>query len=208
MAARAVRLDRGIVSLTLLAGAAVSMGFIQLLAQPLEDVSTLNVQVLAVQTTTLAAPLIISLLLLLRAGPRMVDLGTRLGTRSMRWQLALWRQQVIRLILSAMALVPYLLAAAMLTATLTRPEISNLEELRFLAGTLTPGFLALSLGKTAVFAALILWITLDQGARASRLRLPRTTALSRAISLSIGVILGLDLAWALVMDPSISAGLG
>jgi hypothetical protein len=208
MAAQAVRLDRGIVGLTLMAGAAVSMGFIQLLAKPLEDVSSLNVQVLAVQTTTLAAPLIISLLLLLRAGAGMVDLGTRLGARSVRWRMALWRQQVLRLILSAMALVPYLLGAAMLTATLTRPEISNVAELRFLAGTLTPAVLVLSLGKTALFSGLILWITLDQGARAARLRVPHTAALSRAISLSIGVVLGLDITLALVMDPGVSAGLG
>lgn len=208
MAARAVRLDRGIVGLTLLAGAAISMGFIQLLAKPLEDVSNISVQVLAVQITTLAAPLIISLLLLLRAGAAMVELGTRLGSRPFHWLLALWRQQLLHLVFTATALVPYLLGAAMLTATLTRPEISSVAELRYLAGTLAPGLLALSLGKTALFAALILWISLDQGARASRLRLARTAALSRAISISISVILGLDITWALVMDPSLSAGLG
>ena len=96
MAARAVRLDRGIVGLTLLAGAAISMGFIQLLAKPLEDVSNISVQVLAVQITTLAAPLIISLLLLLRAGAAMVELGTRLGSRPFHWLLALWRRSVRR----------------------------------------------------------------------------------------------------------------
>jgi hypothetical protein len=67
MAGQAVRLDRGLVGLTLLAGASMSMGFIQLLAGPLENAANPSVQVLAVQITAMAAPLVITLLL--QAGP-------------------------------------------------------------------------------------------------------------------------------------------
>ena len=68
MARQATRLDRGLVGLAMLAGASMSMGFIQLLAGPLEQVANLSVQVLALQTTAMAAPLVVSLLLLLREG--------------------------------------------------------------------------------------------------------------------------------------------
>jgi hypothetical protein len=61
MAAGSGRLDFGIVGLSLLSGSALSMGFIQLLAGPLEEMSTLSVQSLAVQISALASPLLISL---------------------------------------------------------------------------------------------------------------------------------------------------
>ena len=167
MAGQGLRLDRGLVGLTLLAGAAMSMGFIQLLAGPLENVANLSVQVLAVQTTAMAATLVITLLLFLREGPALVGLGTRLVHR-----------QPMRLIPTAVALLPYLLAAAMVSATLTKPELSSLTDLQFLAGNLSPGILVLSLLKTALFAGLVLWITLHQGRRARRLRLGGSAALS------------------------------
>ena len=75
MAAGSGRLDFGIVGLTLLTGSALSMGFIQLLAGPLEEMSTLSVQALAIQISALAAPLLVSLLMVLRQGPRLVALG-------------------------------------------------------------------------------------------------------------------------------------
>ena len=81
MVNRLNRLDFGIVGLALLSGAAVSMGFIQLLAGPLEQVANLSVQVLSIRTTALVAPVTISLLLLLRDGPLMVKLGARFARR-------------------------------------------------------------------------------------------------------------------------------
>jgi len=204
MAAGRGRLDFGIVGLSLLTGAAVSMGFIQLLAGPLEAMSTLSVQVLAVQISALAAPLLISLLMVLRQGPQLVALGARLARRRSSWLLRLWLQQAPAVTLSAMGLVPYLLAAALVAATLTKPEVNTLAELTFLAGQLTPRILVLALLKTALFSALILGITLDQAARARRLDLPNIAALSKAISISIAVVVSLDLAWALAFDPSLS----
>ena len=116
MAGQALRLDRGLVGLTLLAGASMSMGFIQLLAGPLENAATISVQVLAVQTTAMAAPLVITLLLLLREGPALVALGTRLAHRPQRALLRRWLHQATRLIPAALALLPYLLTAAMVSA--------------------------------------------------------------------------------------------
>ena len=204
MAAGSGRLDFGIVGLTLLTGSALSMGFIQLMAGPLEEMSTLSVQALAIQISALAAPLLVSLLMVLRQGPRLVALGARLARRPAPLLLRLWLQQAPAVSITAMGLVPYLLAAALVAAMLTKPQMNSLAELKFLAGNLTPSLLVLALLKTALFSALMLGITLDQGARTRRQNLPAIAALSRAISVSIAVVLGLDLAWALALDPSLT----
>jgi len=205
MVNRLNRLDFGNVGLALLAGAAVSMGFIQLLAGPLEQVANLSVQVLSIRTTALVAPVLISLLLL-GDGPLMVKLGARFSRRRASWLRQVWRQQAAGLILGALAHVPYMLAAALVAAMLTRPELNSLDELRFLVGNLDPLLLGFSLLKTALFAGLTLWIALDQGARTRRLGLPPTAGLSRAISVSLAVVLLLDLMWALLITPLISIG--
>jgi hypothetical protein len=197
-------LDFGNVGLAMLAGAAVSMGFIQLLAGSLEQVANVSVQVLSVRTTTLVAPVLISLLLLLRDGPLMIRLGARFARRRAHRLRLVWRQQAGGLIFSALAQLPYMLAAALMAAMLTRPELDSLDELRFLVGNLDPLLLGFSLLKTAVFAGLTLWIALDQGARARRRGLPPTAGLSRAISISLAVVLVLDLGWALLITPLIA----
>ena len=206
MIRRLNRLDFGNVGLAMLAGAAVSMGFIQLLAGSLEQVANVSVQVLSVRTTTLVAPVLISLLLLLRDGPLMIRLGARFARRRAHRLRLVWRQQAGGLIFSALAQLPYMLAAALMAAMLTRPELDSLDELRFLVGNLDPLLLGFSLLKTALFAGLTLWIALDQGARTRRLGLPPTAGLSRAISVSLAVVLMLDLIWALLITPLISIG--
>jgi hypothetical protein len=135
-----------------------------------------------------------------------VKLGARFARRRASWLRQVWRQQAAGLILGALAQVPYMLAAALVAATLTRPELDSLDELRFLVGNLDPLLLGFSLLKTALFAGLTLWIALDQGARARRLELPQTAGLSRAISITLGVVLMLDLIWALLITPLISIG--
>ena len=150
--------------------------------------------------------MLISLLLLLRDGPLMVKLGARFARRRSSWLRQVWRQQAGGLILGALAHLPYMLAAALVAAMLTRPELDSLDELRFLVGNLDPLLLGFSLMKTALFAGLTLWIALDQGARARRRGLPPTAGLSRAISVSLAVVLLLDLAWALLITPLISVG--
>ncbi|MFM8260416.1 MAG: ABC transporter permease [Vulcanococcus sp.] len=206
MAHRAGRLDLGIVGLSLLVGASSSMGFIQLLAAPLENLPTSSVQVLAVQTEAFLAPLLVSLLLLLRQAPMLVTLGARLSSRpdAQRWRL--WLREWWGLTLTALALVPYLMAGALVAAMLTRPELNSLEELRYLVGQLSPAMLLVSLVKSALFAAVILWISLDQGARRWRTGRLGNSALSRTIGLSIAVVLTIDLAWVLLLEPSAGGG--
>jgi len=208
MVNRLNRLDFGNVGLAVLAGAAVSMGFIQLLAGPLEQVANVSVQVLSIRTTTLVAPVVISLLLLLRDGPLMIKLGARFARRRASWLRRIWRQQATGLVCSALAQLPYMVAAALVASMLTRPELDSLDELLFLVGNLDPLLLGLSLLKTALFAGLTLWIALDQGARARRLGLLPTAGLSRAISVSLAVLLMLDLIWALLITPLINTGMG
>ena len=105
-----------------------------------------------------------------------------------------------------MALVPYLMAGALAAAMLTRPELNSLEELRYLVGNLNPAMLLLSLVKSALFAAVILCISLNQGARLGRGAQPGSSCLSRAIGLSIAVVLTLDLALVLLLEPSAGGG--
>jgi len=55
-------LDRRSAGTVVLAGAGLSLGFIQLLATPLQDVTAIDVQVLAVRSTLYMAPLAVTLL--------------------------------------------------------------------------------------------------------------------------------------------------
>ena len=206
MVSRLARLDLGNTGLALLAGATLSMGFIQLLAGPLEQVANVSVQVLALQTTVLLSPLTISLLLLLRDGPLIVRLAARLARRPARWLRRLWLQQAGGFILRAVALLPYMLLAALLAAMTTRPELDSLTVLQDLVGNLNPLMLGFSLLKTAVFAGLTLWITLQQAARAQRRGLAPTMGLSRAITITLAVVLAVDLGWALTITPLINGG--
>lgn len=196
-----IRLDLGNVSLALMAGATLSLGFIQLLAGPLESVANLSVQVLAMNTTVLVAPLVIILLVLLRHGPMLIRRGGLLAPRQGPWLQHLWFQQLVSFVTCTVGLLPYVLAAALVASMTTRPEIDSLNELRFLLGNLNPLMLAFSLLKTALFAAITLGISLQQGARARRRGLTSSAGFSRAITITMAVILALDLVWALVFTP-------
>lgn len=207
MALRMGRLDRGSAGLAALAGASICMGLIQLLAEPLDQVASINVQDVAVETTMLAAPLLISLLLLLRDGPRMVRQGARLAGKPSSWRRQLWLELAWPLGLNMVALVPYVLAAALLAAMATRPELDSISDLSLLLGDLHPRMLAFSMIKTGLFAVATLWIALQQGARAQQRGLTQTSGLSRAISMTLAVVLGLDLLWALTVQ-SILGNLG
>ena len=200
------RLSLAIVGLTLLAGISISMGFIQLLAEPLETLSNLSVQVLALQATVLCAPLVISLLLVMREGPELVLYGHRLSrdTHLSTWKL--WRDHAPLLLITALVLVPYLLAAALVGAALTKPQINGFQELQVLVGTLNPPILLGALFKTPIFAGLIAWIMLQQGAMAQRFNLPTTVALSRAICISIAIVLALNLSVAMLFNPTLNGG--
>ena len=146
------------------------------------------------------------MLLLLRQAPLLVTLGARLSgqPQARRWRL--WLREWWGLTLTALALVPYLMAGALVAVMLTRPELNSLEELRYLVGQLSPAMLLVSLVKSALFAAVILWISLDQGARRWRTGRLGNGALSRTIGLSIAVVLTIDLAWVLLLEPSAGGG--
>jgi len=195
------QVDGASVGLAVLVGAAISLGLIELLSSPLEQVASVNTQTLAVQTTLLASPLLISMLLLLRDGGVLVSQGALLAARHPRWLRRLWLVQVVPLVLASLVLMLYLVAAAMVSATLTHPERNNIGELATLLGSLAPSSFALALVKTALFAAVTLWISLQQGARAQRQGLRPMAALSPAISLTLAVLLGLDLALVMAFDP-------
>ncbi|MEB3234805.1 MAG: ABC transporter permease [Cyanobacteriota bacterium] len=195
------QVDGTSVGLAALVGAAISLGLIELLASPLDQIGGVNIQVLAVQTTLLAAPLLISLMLLLRDGGVLVSQGALLARRHPRWLRRLWLAQLLPLVLTSLVLALYLLAAAMVSATLTQPDRNSIGELGVMLGSLEPASFVLALLKTAVFAALTLWICLQQGARCQRQRLQPMAALSRAISLTMALLLGLDLALVLAFDP-------
>ncbi len=204
MIGRLGRLDLGSTGLAALAGASICMGLIQLLAAPLDQVANVNVQDVAVQTTLLIEPVLLSLLLLLRDGPAIVSQGARLAHHHPRWMRQLWWQQAPALGLNMISLLPYTLAAALLAAMVTRPELDSLAELSQTIGALEPLMLVFSLIKTAVFALASFWIALYQGARARRRGLPQAAGLSRAITVTLAVVLLLDLTWALAIDPLIS----
>lgn len=195
------QVDGASVGLAVLVGAAISLGLIELLTSPLEQIASVNTQILAVQTALLASPLLISMLLLLRDGGVLVGQGALLAARHPRWLRRLWLVQVVPLVLASLVLVLYLVAAAMVSATLTQPERNNIGELATLLGSLAPSSFALVLVKTAMFAAVTLWISLQQGARGQRQGLRPMAALSRAISLTMAVLLGLELALVLAFDP-------
>ena len=200
------RLNLALVGLTLLAGVSMSMGFIQLLAEPLETLSNLSVQVLSLQATVLCTPLVISLLLVMREGPELVLCGHRLTRQTNLSTWRLWREHAPLLLVTALVLVPYLLAAALVGAALTKPQINGLQELQVLVGTLNPPILLGALFKTPIFAGLIAWIMLQQGAMAQRYNVPTTVALSRAICISIAIVLALNLSLALLFNPSLNGG--
>jgi len=101
------------------------------------------------------------------------------------------------------SLLPYALAAALLAAMVTRPELDSIAEVSQTIGALDPLMLGFSLLKTVVFALASFWIALHQGARSRRRGLAQAAGLSRAITITLAVVLLLDLAWALGLDPLI-----
>lgn len=199
-------LDRRSAATVMLAGAVLSLGFIQLLATPLQDLTAIDVQVLAVRTALYLAPLAVTLLQLLREGPLLIEdarLLKRLGGRG--WRLRLPR--VLAMALSTLVLVLYFESAAIVAAVITKPEADTLGELRFLIGNLDPLLFLVTLVKAALFGAIAAMLCLRQGTRLSR-RTGAARAMSEAIVVSTAALLAIDLAWVLAADPLQTAGRG
>lgn len=66
------RLDAPLVATVVGTGVVVCLGFIELLRSPLQQLSRVTIELLAVRALLLLAPLLVSLLLLLRDGPRLL----------------------------------------------------------------------------------------------------------------------------------------
>lgn len=200
-------LDRRAATTVLLAGAALSLGFIQLLATPLQDVTAVDVQVLAARTSLYLAPLAVTVLQLLREGPLLIGDAGLVARRGWRgWRLRLPR--VLAMALASVVLTLYFVTAALLAAVVTKPEADTLGELRFLMGNLDPLLFLVSLLKAGLFGAIAALLCLQQG---SRFRLRRTgaaRAMSEAVVVTTASLLALDLAWVLATDPLQLSGRG
>ena len=200
-------LDRRSVSTASLAGASLSLGFIELLATPLQDVSELDVRQLAVRTTLFAAPIVVTLLQLLQQGPLLLAESRQLQRLKARaWKLRLLRASGLALCSSVLVL--YCVTASVVAALLTKPEADPLQEAILLIGSLDPRPFALMLLKTAVFAAIAALLCLRQGRRVARGRASAARAMSEAIMASTAVLLFLDLLLLLLFDPLRLPGYG
>jgi hypothetical protein len=200
-------LDRRSAGTVVLAGAGLSLGFIQLLATPLQDVTAVDVQVLAVRTSLYMAPLAVTLLQLLREGPLLIEearVVTRLGVRG--WQLRLPR--VLAMALSTLVLVLYFETAALVAAVVTKPEADAVGEMRFLMGNLDPVLFVVTLAKAGLFGAIASLLCLHQGAWFRGRRTTEARAMSEAIVVTTAALLAIDLVWVLAADPLQMAGNG
>lgn len=200
-------LDRRSAGTVVLAGAGLSLGFIQLLATPLQDVTALDVQVLAVRTTLYMAPLAVTVLQLLREGPLLIEEASvvaRLGGRG--WRLRLPR--VLAMALSTAVLVLYFQTAALVAAVVTKPEADAVGELRFLMGNLDPLLFVVTLIKAGLFGGIAALLCLRQGAWFRSHRKSEAQAMSEAIAVSTAALLAIDLVWVLAADPLRMAGNG
>ena len=200
-------LNRRSAGTVVLAGAGLSLGFIQLLATPLRDVTAVDVQVLAVRTALYLAPLAVTLLQLLREGPLLIEeanVVARLGPRG--WRLRLPR--VLGMALSTLVLVLYFETAALVAAVITKPEADAVGEMRFLMGNLDPPMFLITLLKAALFGAIAGLLCLQQGAWLQAHRRSAARAMSEAIAMSTAALLAIDLVWVLAADPLQMAGHG
>ena len=184
----------------MLAGAGLSLGFIQLLATPLQDVSALEVQVLAVRTTLFVAPLVVSVLQLLQQGPRLLEEAVLLRRlRRGAWPLRL--ASIGGMALCSAVLMLYFEAAALAAAVLTRPESDALAELRHLIGNINPLLLVILLTKGALCGAIAALLTLRQGWRARQRHSGLAWRMADAILGTLTTLLVLDLTLVVVLDP-------
>lgn len=200
-------LDRRSAGTVVLAGAGLSLGFIQLLATPLQDVTAVDVQVLAVRTSLYLAPLAVTLLQLLREGPLLIEeagVVTRLGVRG--WRLRLPR--VLAMALSTLVLVLYFETAALVAAVVTKPEADAVGEMRFLMGNLDPVLFGVTLLKAWLFGAIAALLCLQQGAGFRGRRTSEARAMSEAIVVTTAALLAIDLVWVLAADPLQMTGNG
>jgi len=198
------RLDGQLVALVIGSGAVVTLGFIELLRSPLQQLSSTTIEVLAVRAMLFLAPLLVSLLLLLHEGPQLLDRDgdCASGTRARRP--ADGRSRAAELVtngLLCLVLCLYFMAAVIMAASLTLNQGDPVAELSFLVGQLEPARFAAALLKAAAYGAITAAICLQQAPAAGAARPAMARRMARSILTASSVLLSLDLLWAIAIDP-------
>ncbi|MCP9859188.1 MULTISPECIES: hypothetical protein [unclassified Cyanobium] len=186
------RLDGRLVAAVTGTGVVVCLGFIELLRSPLQQLSRLTVELLAVRTLFFLGPLLVSLLLLLRDGPLL--LGERRPLRS-------WGPELLASGLLSIVLLLYYMAAVILTAGLTLNQGDVVAEVGFLVGQLEPARFAATLARAGLYGAITAAICLQQGRHSSAGATAMASRLSRSFLLGLGLLVCIDLLWTIVVDP-------
>lgn len=184
--------------LMLVAGTVISLGFVELLRSPLQQLSTQAIQTLTLRTMVFAAPLVVNLLLLLHIGP---DLLSAESPQAAWWQGG--GRTLLAGAFQGLVLTLYFQAAVLVVTVLSFAPIAPLHELGVLSGSLEPARFTLSLLKGAVYGAAVVALCLRQRQR------PREGArrMAHTILQATALLAGLDLLWAISFDPlQISGG--
>jgi hypothetical protein len=213
---RRLRLERGLergldhspdgraAGLMVLAGAVISLGFLELLRSPLQQLSSQAIQVLTLRTMVFAAPLAVNLLLLLQIGPDLLSAGPpreeRRSGPADPPPAAWWHGAGPALLAGAfqsLVLTLYFLAAVLVVTVLSFAPLAPLRELAVLGGSLEPARFALSLLKGAAYGAAVVALCRRQR------QLPREGArrMARTILEATALLAGLDLFLAISFDP-------
>ncbi len=198
------RLDAGLVTSALGTGAVVCLGFIQLLRTPLQQLSTSTIEVLAVRALLFLAPLLVSLLLLLREGPLLLATGSEqpaATATSHRRLLHAWAPELLASGLQCLVLSLYFMAAVVFAASLTLNQGNAIGELGFLIGQLEPARFGAFLVKAAVYGAIAAAICLHQAPGRGPAHPAMAARMARSILLVGSVLVCLDLLWVITIDP-------
>ena len=173
-------------------GIVVCLGFIELLRSPLQQLSRVTVELLAVRALLFLGPLLVSLLLMLREGPRL--LGERRSPGG-------WGPELLASGLLSVVLLLYYMAAVIITASLTLNQGDVVAEVAFLIGQLEPARFAAALARAALYGAITAAICLQQAGRSSSGAMAMASRMSRSFLLGFGLLVCLDLLWTIVVDP-------
>jgi hypothetical protein len=186
------RLDGRLVATVTVTGIVVCLGFIELLRSPLQQLSRVTVELLAVRALLFLGPLLVSLLLMLREGPRL--LGERRSPGG-------WGPELLASGLLSVVLLLYFMAAVIITASLTLNQGDVVAEVAFLIGQLEPARFAAALARAALYGAITAAICLQQAGRSSSGAMAMASRMSRSFLLGFGLLVCLDLLWTIVVDP-------
>ncbi|MEA5390000.1 hypothetical protein VB738_01875 [Cyanobium gracile UHCC 0139] len=186
------RLDARLVATVVGTGVVVCLGFIELLRSPLQQLSRVTIELLAVRALLFLAPLLVSLLLLLRDGPLL--LGDRRPPRS-------WGPDLLASGLLSVVLLLYFMAAVIITASLMLNQGDGVGEVGFLIGQLEPARFAAALARAGVYGGICAAICLHQARCCPSGAVGMASGMARSLRLGIGVMVCLDVVWTIVVDP-------